>query len=69
MIGAQSVTPDIQTTVARMLLADIHGSSVTPNDLVLILAGLGVILDPTIESLTVERTFTSLTTDRSIHAM
>ena len=56
LVAGQTITPGIQATIARVLLADIQGTSVTPDDLILVLLGLGVILDPTIESLTVIRT-------------
>ena len=59
LITAQSVTPAVTASVARTLIANIQGTSVTPDDLVLILAGLGVILDPGIVSVTPRRTFES----------
>lgn len=68
-ITGQSVTPEIQATIARFLLADIQGTSVTPDDLVLILAGLGVITDPAISSLTVARAIGSLTVQRAISSL
>ncbi len=67
LCSGQSVTPDIQATVARMLLADIHGTSITPDDLILILAALGLIIDPTIEQITPSRTFASISVKRTIH--
>jgi hypothetical protein len=75
-VFVQSLTPDIISTTARNLLASIQGTSITPDDLILILGGLGVIIDPTIESITPRRTFgsvtpvrtfTSTTPRRSIH--
>jgi len=56
VVAAQSVTANIQTTVVRMLLADIRGSSLTPDDLFLYLIVLGIIVDPTIESVSPRRT-------------
>lgn len=65
LISGQSITPDIVAKTIRGLLANIQGTSITPDDLILILAGLGVILDPTIESITPRRIFESVTPERS----
>jgi uncharacterized protein YejL (UPF0352 family) len=69
-IQAQSVTPDDITAItARLLTANIIGASITPTDLILILEGLGVIVDPTIESLTVQRALSSLTLQRVLNSL
>ena len=68
-ITGQGATPGIQATTVRQLMAAIDGTSLTPDDLVLIMAGLGVIVDPSIDYLTVQRTITSLTMRRSIHTI
>jgi len=62
--AAESATPEIQAAVARILLADIRGTSLTPDDLLLVLASLGIILDPTIEIITARRTFMHITPER-----
>lgn len=69
VVSEQSVTPDIAATVARFLLADIQGSSITPDDLILILAGMGIVIDPTLTSLTVQRSIHSSTVNRTIHSI
>jgi hypothetical protein len=66
LITAQSVTPDAQAALARNMGATIQGTSVTPDDLVLILSGLGIILDPGIVSVTAKRTYISETAIRTI---
>jgi len=50
-IVIDSVTEDVIVSVTRMLLADIQGTSLTSNDLILLLVALGMIIDP--DSLTV----------------
>jgi hypothetical protein len=67
LVQGAGVSSDIQVAMARMLLADIHGSSVTPDNLILILVGLGVILNPTIVSITPIQTFKSITPVLSIN--
>ena len=68
MVASQSGTDNIMASVAMSLLADIAGTSVTPDDLILVLSGLGLIIDPEIESLTPARTLESVTTKRIIES-
>lgn len=69
IVSAQSATPDLLASVSRMLLADVAGTSITPDDLALIFGGIGIILDPTITSITPVRTMQSLTPIRTIESM
>lgn len=69
LIAAESVTSDVSAAVARSLIANIQGTSLTPDDLILILAGLGIILDPTIVSVTPRRVYESITTERIYQSM
>lgn len=65
-IAAGSSTPDILATSVRSILAAIAGTSTTPDDIVAIMSVLGVILDPSATSVTVQRTATSVTPRRTI---
>jgi len=64
-IQGSTVTAEAVLSVARRFSADIDAVTVT-SAINLILGGLGVITDPSIESLTPERTLSSLTAERSI---
>ncbi len=66
LIAPQFDAGGITASVARSLLADITGTSVTPDDLIMVLSGLGLIIDPEIESLTPVRTLESITKKRTI---
>lgn len=66
-VPGQTSTSSVDSMMARGLTALVTGLSATPIDTILILAYLGGVMDPTIESATPCRTFTSNTTFRSIH--
>lgn len=68
LIAPPSDAGDITISVARSLLADISGTSITPDDLILVLSGLGLIIDPEIESLTPMRRLESITKKRKIES-
>ncbi len=68
LVASQSDADDIMASVARSLLADIAGTSVTLDDLILVLSGLGLIIDPEIESLTPIHMLESVTKKRIIES-
>ncbi len=67
-IASGSSTSDAVLSVMRGLSATIAPETAT-SAITLITAGLGVIIDAVIESLTAKRTITSLTTDRDVESL
>ena len=77
-LGDAGSTPDVSASSVRRLIASIHDSSWTPDDLILVVLALGLITDPGILSLgvdralvpkSIERSISSLTTERTIYSM
>lgn len=67
-VAAGSTTGAAAVTVARTLAAAVEAGSLTPDNLVLILTGLGILHDTTIISRTPRRGITSRTVRRTIHS-
>ena len=67
-VAAGSTTGEASATVARTLAAAVESGSLTPDNLVLILTGLGILHDTTIISRTPRRGITSRTVRRTIHS-
>ena len=67
-VAAGSTTGAASATVARTLAAAVDTGSLTPDNLVLILTGLGILHDTTIISRTPRRGITSRTVRRTIHS-
>lgn len=67
-VAAGSTTGAASTTVARALTAAVEAGSLTPDNLVLILTGLGILHDTTIISRTPIRGISSRTVRRTIHS-
>lgn len=67
-VAAGSTTGAASATVARALTAAVEAGSLTPDNLVLILTGLGILHDTTIISRTPRRGISSRTVRRTIHS-
>ncbi len=67
-VAAGSTTGEASATVARTLAAAVEAGSLTPDNLVLILTGLGILHDTTIISRTPRRGITSRTVRRTLHS-
>lgn len=67
-VAAGSTTGAASATVARTLAAAVDAGSLTPDNLVLILTGLGILHDTTIISRTPRRGISSRTVRRTLHS-
>ena len=67
-VAAGSTTGAASATVARTLAAAVEAGTLTPDNLALILTGLGILHDTTIISRTPRRGITSRTVRRTIHS-
>lgn len=68
-IHAATSTGIISASTSRAMSAVIEGQSLTPDNIMATLAGLGLVLDTSIESRTIIRTLQSLTKKYTIHSI